>query len=800
MLIIVKNKVWISGANPDEVKKIKEFLTISNPLFNQRLDLGLMNWGVPSKLIYYEYDPKTPDVIIAPVGSLPDLINTGIITPKPEDIIDQRVEGAAPQFFSRLNFTGTLRGYQEDLVKACEGPTMGVIEAMTGCHAKGTKILMYSGEYKNVEEIDVKDTLMGWDSTPREVLNLCRGKGPMYKITPNRGEPFIINDEHVLTLKHTTTKEVIDISLKDWFGLKNHSKHLYKLFRTGVDFETTREVLPMDPYFLGLLLGDGSFESTIKLTTNNNDTPIVQEVYKQGLLYNLDISVSKNKIGNCRTYSFVQKNNRHRWNTNKVALDIKLLSLDKVKCENKFVPSIYKKASKEVRLQILAGLLDTDGHLASSGCFDYISRSKQLATDVAFIARSLGFYAIIKPKFKPHYTKAGEDRVHYRVFIGGNIGTIPCKLKRKQALSLKPNKDSLTTGFKVEALGNGEYYGFSLDGDQRYLFEEFWVTHNSGKTISFISMVVQKKVPSLILTHTIELAEQTKQAFLQFTNATEEDIGFIGSGNFKLSPITICLHQTMAQLSEEQYALLNTYYGMIIADECHNLAATTFYATMCKLAAKYKYSFSATPKRSDGLTDVIHFATGPTIHVVPKEDLKDVLVQPDLVFKNTNYYYPLLNSSEYQELMTDLSFDQDRNDFIVDVFKKEYANNYVIFLCNRIEQVDELLKRIGPTAVGLTSKMKKKDRKQAILDINNKIKQHVVSTYGLFSTGLDVKHMDTLFMCAPIKSEIKIRQSAGRLMRKAPGKTTATIVDFVDSRVQLLNYQAATRRRILMKI
>ena len=96
--------------------------------------------------------------------------------------------------------------------------------------------------------------------------------------------------------------------------------------------------------------------------------------------------------------------------------------------------------------------------------------------------------------------------------------------------------------------------------------------------------------------------------------------------------------------------------------------------------------------------------------------------------------------------------------------------------------------------------MKKKDRKQAILDINNKIKQHVVSTYGLFSTGLDVKHMDTLFMCAPIKSEIKIRQSAGRLMRKAPGKTTATIVDFVDSRVQLLNYQAATRRRILMKI
>jgi superfamily II DNA or RNA helicase len=66
--------------------------------------------------------------------------------------------------------------------------------------------------------------------------------------------------------------------------------------------------------------------------------------------------------------------------------------------------------------------------------------------------------------------------------------------------------------------------------------------------------------------------------------------------------------------------------------------------------------------------------------------------------------------------------------------------------------------------------MTKKARAQAIADLNSRVKKHVVSTYGLFSTGIDIPHLDTLFLCAPVKSEIKIRQSAGRLMRKSPGK------------------------------
>jgi type IV secretion system protein VirB4 len=71
----------------------------------------------------------------------------------------------------------------------------------TGCHAAGTKILMYDGSVKNVEEIDVGEQIMGDDSTPRTVQKLASGISKMYKIVPAKGDPWLCNDLHVLSLK-----------------------------------------------------------------------------------------------------------------------------------------------------------------------------------------------------------------------------------------------------------------------------------------------------------------------------------------------------------------------------------------------------------------------------------------------------------------------------------------------------------------------------------------------------------------------------------------------------------------------
>jgi superfamily II DNA or RNA helicase len=100
----------------------------------------------------------------------------------------------------------------------------------------------------------------------------------------------------------------------------------------------------------------------------------------------------------------------------------------------------------------------------------------------------------------------------------------------------------------------------------------------------------------------------------------------------------------------------------------------------------------------------------------------------------------------------------------------------------------------------LTSKMSKKERKVRMAQLVSGKKRIVVSTYALFSTGIDIPKLEVLFMCAPMRSEVKLRQSAGRLMRKAEGKTSASIIDFVDRKVGLLAAQSRKRANVLKKL
>ena len=232
----------------------------------------------------------------------------------------------------------------------------------------------------------------------------------------------------------------------------------------------------------------------------------------------------------------------------------------------------------------------------------------------------------------------------------------------------------------------------------------------SGKTICFVALTVKRREPTLILVNTIELANQTIDSFLKFTNLKREDIGFIGDGKFELQPVTVGLHQTMAKLPTKTFAVIDERIGQVIADECHIVAATSYFRTMTNLSAKYKFGFSATPKRDDGLTQVLHFASGPLIHKVPKDKLTGILITPVLRRIKTNYSFPLISSQEYGEMVSDLSIDKERNDLIVKTLVDDYKDKHICLLCTRLSQVEYLQEKLGDGAVSLTSKMNKKQR------------------------------------------------------------------------------------------
>jgi superfamily II DNA or RNA helicase len=482
-----------------------------------------------------------------------------------------------------------LRSIQEVSSAWQDGARSVVLVSPTGCHRAGQPILLKDGSIKAVEDIGPDDLLMGPDSKPRRIKQLIRSSGQMYQINPIKGEPFVVNEDHILTLVHTTSDTIIDVSLKDWLGWTPHRKTLYKLFRVGVEFSNRHE-LPLDPYFLGVLLGDGSILSTVNVCTPEDE--ILRELHRQAALFGLRVTTS-DAHNTAPTYRLSQKPGNVR--TNPIKKILVALGLWKKTCDNKFVPHIYKTARRQQRLEILAGLLDTDGYL-SRNCYDFISKSKQLAEDIAFLSRSLGLAAYINACEK--FSQNGVGGIYHRVSISGDVNMVPCRVPRRRAAPRRQLKDALRTGFTAEKLGIEPFYGFTLTGDGRYLMGDFTVTHNSGKTRIGVEATLRatrrgKKV--LWLAHRRELISQASDRLLQEGLQSHGVILADAKRGDESALVQVASVDTLRARE------LRPSADLIIWDEAHHCAAETWRSIHESYPNARHLGMTATPQRGDGV-------------------------------------------------------------------------------------------------------------------------------------------------------------------------------------------------------
>src|SRR3972149_5245836 len=127
------------------------------------------------------------------------------------------------------------------------------------CLGRGLPVLLADGRVLPVEEIVTGDRLMGPDGEARNVISTMVGRGPLFRIDPLKGEPWVCNDVHVLTLVNTYTAEIVDIPLDVYLAKGSSFKHDHKLFSVGVNlFENTPPPPMVNPYFLGVWFGDGT--------------------------------------------------------------------------------------------------------------------------------------------------------------------------------------------------------------------------------------------------------------------------------------------------------------------------------------------------------------------------------------------------------------------------------------------------------------------------------------------------------------------------------------------------------------
>lgn len=377
------------------------------------------------------------------------------------------------------DYTGEVIGdFQLPLPKESSEPAIAIVGGSGSgkCLGKGTKIVMYDGSLKCVEDLQIGDKLMGVDSTPRTILSTCHGYDKMYKISQNKGIDYIVNEPHILSLKKSKScknpnclryseyPEIVNISVKDYLQKDKTWKAKFRGYKVAVEFE--EKSIEIDPYFLGLWLGDDESKN-IEITTP--DIEIIEYLNDFAIKNNLNIHKQIYKNNKSDRYAL----NKDLGNISPLRESFKKYNLLK----NKHIPNEYLYNTKEIRLQLLAGLIDTDGYLDSNCSYVIVQKSKILAEQIVYLANSLGLRTNIRMS-KGKIKSLNYENDYYKITISGQI-EFPLKVKRKQIKNRVFHRDLTTSGLKVEYIGIDEYYGFTLDGDRLFLLEDFTVTHNT---------------------------------------------------------------------------------------------------------------------------------------------------------------------------------------------------------------------------------------------------------------------------------------------------------------------------------
>ena len=362
------------------------------------------------------------------------------------------------------------------------------------CHGKGQKILMSDLSVKNVEDIVVGDTVLGKDGSLRTVNYVHNGVDEIYKITPSRcGDSYTTNSKHLLHLKVVgkplksfgimSINETINISVEDFIKIPKWYRDRHLVSVHGLFNQEASNY--NYGYLLGLWLADGNKDSS-KITIDGRDNDMLSILESETNKLGFKISSNYQKQGSNATTYYISNGMRE------LLSDVGVMG-------NKHIPKFLLESDYETRLSILAGFLDGDGYLAKTS-FDLTLKDDKLASDVVFLARSLGFLVSISDKFSK--CQDFEGGIYKRINIGGDISSIPTKLPRKIAKNVIKKYSNNGVTLRVESVGMGEYYGFGVDGDNLYCLPDLQVTHNTANldtTMTSIIMSTHEKVGVLSL-------------------------------------------------------------------------------------------------------------------------------------------------------------------------------------------------------------------------------------------------------------------------------------------------------------
>ena len=344
-----------------------------------------------------------------------------------------------------------------------------------GAKALALDTLLYTvNGYTTIGDCKVGDRIFGADG---KLTTITAKSGlfnkPMYlieledgrtlKVSEDHLNPVVINtkpngiatwEDYVLTTKELLQQPLLHTKLRNKQHRGTTSKSLVKV-RNILPIEYPKKDLPIDPYTLGVIIGDGRIRKdcgSVELTVHKDELSHYHEQipYEFGALY-------KDPRSNAVTQSI-----------RGLGKDLKAMCLN-VTGKHKFIPASYMRGDISQRLALLQGLMDTDGTVSLNGRLSFTSSSYQLTDDLACLVRSLGGMA---GKIRKH-TQAQAYRVEFWIELN------PFRLERKAARFIP--KQKFPAVVSITKIADEPSQCIAVDNEERqFIAECYFRTHNTG--------------------------------------------------------------------------------------------------------------------------------------------------------------------------------------------------------------------------------------------------------------------------------------------------------------------------------
>lgn len=409
---------------------------------------------------------------------------------------------AAPRFDgSHLTLPGlspawSMRPHQKDAIwrALVEGGmvlahSVGLGKAQPG-HAK---VLTPAG-FRRMDELGIGDEVIAADGTVTNITGVFpQGELDNYRVTFTDGSTVECNDEHLWQVRYAEQPGRSKFRQGGWkvlpllqimremegYEYSNGKVRFFVPMAEPANLDTGLD-RPLDPYFLGILLGDGSLgRDSIKFSSA--DEEIVKWMTEACPAPATVVKNTASAIDYRCTIGRIPRGTPTAEHRNPVVDAVRSLGLRGHGAFEKFVPESYKLAPAIVRLEILRGLMDSDGYVHLAGTTQFNSRSERLARDVQWLVQSLGGVG----RFT---SRQVEGKPAYNVTIRMPEGVCPFRLTRKAERYGVGSRGKYgpSRGIKsVERIGREQMQCISVAHSSRlYVTDEFVVTHNTAVMVS----------------------------------------------------------------------------------------------------------------------------------------------------------------------------------------------------------------------------------------------------------------------------------------------------------------------------